>query len=537
MNADQIKEILKSSINSAIGIDDEFIGPYDDGFNKEEVHASSDLFHAFHRDLNCTLSLYRYKDYDTFFTEASPILKNKDLLLLDWQLKGETIDSLEDVVKIIDQAVSRDSPICFIVIYTAVPDLYSLSRNLFAAFAGNSYPEVELESIKEKIDNVLIDNQEDFGIDSIVRIVSDNLSGNLLQDRRKAALKAIKTTICKSLSSKSRDALHYLIPTLDKILVGLELTQLSRAAMSIDCTSRQVQVLKEDLMLIDNTPVFLVTKQGFGEKGMGPDQLVDQICSSLTSLSNWRSFLLSLKFREMLSRELSDVGKALGGFSDKTLMHHITPKDSDATIEYITNCFNIQVGDVLSSFDNTLMTDLWDMEVQKDDCDIEELGKLNSFLTFSNRKRGNHRIITGDVFQIKDMTIFPGNEDVYLMCITPSCDCMHPEKVLNNFAFAIGKKTCLTSALKEAQKQFYSFVNKELIIEWRKCFLTFYISEDNQIFSDYLKVSQVGSKEKEPIQLAYLGHQKDVFAQRVINAVFSNAMRIGIDLPQLSNTE
>ena len=34
-----------------------------------------------------------------------------------------------------------------------------------------------------------------------------------------------------------------------------------------------------------------------------------------------------------------------------------------------------------------------------------------------------------------------------------------------------------------------------------------------------------------PNELEYIGNQKDIFSQRVINATFNRAMRMGVDLP------
>ena len=46
-----------------------------------------------------------------------------------------------------------------------------------------------------------------------------------------------------------------------------------------------------------------------------------------------------------------------------------------------------------------------------------------------------------------------------------------------------------------------------------------------------------GEMESKDLELEFIGHQKEIYTQRVINTVFNHAMRIGIDLPQWTNSE
>jgi hypothetical protein len=537
-----IKDTLKASINSAIGIDDEFVEPYDDtATDSEKRKTSSELYNVFHRELNCTLSLFRYRDFSDFSERALPLLNNKDLLLLDWQLKGEGMDAINDVVKIIDRAVSQESPIRFIVIYTAFTDLYSLARNLFAAFMARPNGAPDIDSIKGAVDDILTSNQEELTIDNLEKEVRSNLSRCLLDKNRKEAKTAINKKICKQLSKATKDALKDYADSFDDILVQLELSLCPESVWSLRDVVRDVRVMEEDVLLIDNTAVFLVTKQGFG-----PNELVSHLRSKMTSLNNWRSLLFSLKFKDLVSDELLKVGKGLGGFSDSVLMRYFNQEGSDSILENITNCFNAQVGDVLSKFDN--LDELW----AEGSCKVpsaEESARLVCFLSFNPHKNGEtHRINTGDVFMLKGEYSFlqkpedekkPEGEKIeekYLMCISQSCDCLKPEKVYNNLSFAIGEKVSSTSALSNMQKECYTIVNGNDGIKWGKRFLTIHIPKEKQTFSSQIDCPMINRNEEgemvsQSIEMLYLGRQKEIYAQRVINAVFSHAMRIGIGLP------
>lgn len=541
MNTKEIKDILKASINSAIGIDDEFVEPYRDGLKNGEVETSSQLYQAFHNDLNCTLSLVRYKDYNDFQSRALPILKNKDLMLLDWQLKGEGVDALKDVINVINVALSQDSPIRFVVIYTAVEDLYSLSRDLYASFSEkqNSFSS-DLEKIEGNIDEVLINNQESIDIDFIQDLVKKNLSKCLIPKNRVAAKKEIQREFCGKLSKKSKKALSTYSDKLEKILFGLELSNCSDAAKSIQCPTRKIQILEEDVLLIENTAVFLVTKQGLGKQGYGPDQLVEHVCEKLTSLNNWRSLLLSLKLKDLLSQELAIVGAGLGGFNDSVLMNYIKPDGEKATIESIANCFNAQVGDVLSRFDDKFVTELWEGEESEPDRTREELGRLNSFLSFSPyNKDDEHRINTGDIFSVEGHHFSHDDNwgKEYLMCISQACDCKKPHKIHFNFAFVFGKEVELISAIGQTQKKCFTFINDKLVIEWEDRFRTIHIPEEELNFINdahcyVAEKNNQGEMESKELAMEYLGRQKEIYTQRVINSVFNHAMRIGVDLPE-----
>lgn len=102
-----------------------------------------------------------------------------------------------------------------------------------------------------------------------------------------------------------------------------------------------------------------------------------------------------------------------------------------------------------------------------------------------------------------------------------------------NFAFVIGKEVAskdIKSALKQTEKDQYTFVDENKIICWEKKFLTIDIG-DNNIFNPKSGINFQIKRNK--IRATFWGNQKGTFTQRLANLVFSNAMRIGVDLPHL----
>ena len=65
------------------------------------------------------------------------------------------------------------------------------------------------------------------------------------------------------------------------------------------------------------------------------------------------------------------------------------------------------------------------------------------------------------------------------------------------------------------------------MVKWNLNFFTLYIKEHIFNVNIPIPVTVNGA----PNKLVYIGNQKDIFSQRVINATFNRALRMGVDLP------
>jgi hypothetical protein len=126
-----------------------------------------------------------------------------------------------------------------------------------------------------------------------------------------------------------------------------------------------------------------------------------------------------------------------------------------------------------------------------------------------------------------DLFINQANPNEYFLCITPSCDCLHPENINNNFYFIKGANFNGFQAIQEAETGFHSFIiraNEPKCIKWQCKPFTSYITS-NDVYQ--LKINYCGSE----IQLQHLIILKENYAQRIANESFGYGHRVGIDLP------
>ena len=118
-------------------------------------------------------------------------------------------------------------------------------------------------------------------------------------------------------------------------------------------------------------------------------------------------------------------------------------------------------------------------------------------------------------------------DNEYLLCITPHCDCLRPDKINNGFYFVIGTEINLPTGLKKGDTGFISYIKTEkgiICIEWKKSPFTIYIPDNN--ISNPIECDFSGKK----IALKYLTCQKENYTQRIANESFSSASRVGINL-------
>lgn len=120
-----------------------------------------------------------------------------------------------------------------------------------------------------------------------------------------------------------------------------------------------------------------------------------------------------------------------------------------------------------------------------DDLLINELVKYSAYISTTRlSSRSDSTLRFGDLF------FNPSKVDEYFLCITPSCDCMHPEKINDNFYFVKGSVSNSLKSIIAAETGFYSFVVRNDIpkcIEWQCKPFTSYVTKNdiNEIMIDY----------------------------------------------------
>ncbi|MCX4270286.1 MAG: hypothetical protein OSJ62_16740, partial [Lachnospiraceae bacterium] len=206
--------------------------------------------------------------------------------------------------------------------------------------------------------------------------------------------------------------------------------------------------------------------------------------------------------------------------------------ETDDFIEYFSNCTTgLLKSSMLSSIGKQDIHELFKSDGIDDKPTDQDLCNLNCFLTFTDKKQleDMHTIQTGDIFILSNPYHPEDGGEEYLICITQSCDCKRPRKIYHNYVFLHGHKADLKRALKETEKECYSFISSKDAIEWTHRFFSIHIESQRKFYINRpIRVVLNNGRNNE---MLFLGNQKIEFTQRLINYAFSHAQRMGIDLP------
>lgn len=160
--------ILQESIKSAIFIDDCVLLPFEKSTDPNILDYSN-LLPPF-QDKGCTLSFYRF-DND-WKEKTSFIFDNRDLLILDWQLKKNQ-DTYSDTLAVLQQAVSTDS-LHFCCVYTETNPSAFVEKIVFPVLFYFGYSirldRPTLATIKEKF--VSLCDQEGLDAEDIIKYLN-----------------------------------------------------------------------------------------------------------------------------------------------------------------------------------------------------------------------------------------------------------------------------------------------------------------------------------------------------------------------------
>ena len=137
------KEIVRDSIRSAICVDNAFVEPYTDPIEGDDEETPKKLYHSFRKE-DCNLDIYRYEDILKWKLDKEYILKNHDLLILDWELTGDP--PFKDALEILWEVINLPS-LHFVVIYTQEQDTFDIELNI-RSFFGVPYEDMSERRLK-----------------------------------------------------------------------------------------------------------------------------------------------------------------------------------------------------------------------------------------------------------------------------------------------------------------------------------------------------------------------------------------------------
>jgi hypothetical protein len=255
--------------------------------------------------------------------------------------------------------------------------------------------------------------------------------------------------------------------------------------------------------------------------GRFTDALLDCSANFLT--------VMGLEFRNAFLEQSGFVGKDLDAIDEKALFHHMKSADPPQEFyDFLKDLWKAAIFEPLQNRDFEVFSVLADYQASKSDSqtpEIEALGKLNYYYNRSTvvRKDGA-RVYFGDIFRIEGNGNLKGQ---FLICITPTCDCLRPGKVHGNFHFVKGCKTDMKVAVRTGDRGYFSYIQekgKAVCIEWQPKPFTIFIKDEHNSTSREILIALGDTA----YTLVYVDSIKENYAQRIANHSFSYPLRVGI---------
>lgn len=548
------KNIIKDTISSAIFIDDHALENFKTKNSKFKVdnNRTITLFNDFKKN-QCLLHSFKFtkkgwKENKRFY------LKNKDLLILDWQLVG---DDHSEALKILDEAVSEKS-LHFICIYTK-EDQDAVKNEINRFFLGKIN-----EIIRDELQTVLmgtrLEEYWEFENTESEWTEFDTLVNSIINAKiedRDAEMERFKTFY--ELPPEIFEA----IKSIDSLNVISSFAKLKTALSketSIFSKHSEASFFKKSMD--DNNTFYIghTIVKIFKKDTVSGDQLYTSFLESFLKEKNIFLSLMGLEMRNRFRENSAFIGKDFDQLNEEAFFHHKQKNDTHPYIffDFLREILKDQVSSYLYEDDLKLFSVLTDYYYTNSDgatkqtefndsanakVFIEQTFRLNHFynrLNINERSK-NDALRFGDMFKTKIIKKNEGApdsfEDKYYLCITPHCDCLNPKKTDYQFWFiegrlALGDDSKKIKILKQADGEFISFVkikgNVEIMYWENSSFeckpKTFFI-EKNSMTDNILTVELNGQK----LDFLYIESLKENYTQRLANKAFGYPMRVGID--------
>ncbi|WP_209331409.1 response regulator receiver domain [Lunatimonas salinarum] len=538
--------ILQDSIKSAIFIDDRVLLPFE-AKTDPNILDYSNLIAPF-EEKGCTLSFYRFGN--EWRSKANFLFDNRDLLILDWQLRKNQ-DTYSDTFAILQEAVQTDS-LHFCCIYTDTNPNAFIDKIIFPLLYYFGYciklTGAELTGIREQF----IDICDEEGLDSeevteaLNPLVKEYVLYSSDSTKKRELTKQILDYLKESFTNfgQIRNQVKEITGDLGSSLAALAYA-FEEQAIPICEIKHKIRIRKTEAdnwrLYVNNTIIAIANKDSIQEQ-----RFYEEFKNSIVEEHNIFLTLLGLEMRNAFRKGSGFIGKELDEIDETAFFyHHKNIKPKNAFYEFLRELWVDQATHFLITDNPTLYSTLeeykasndidrkvnnFEQQIQSELLFQEALVKLNNFynqLRFN--PQGKELLSFGDVLKLKK-----GNDTIeYVMCITPLCDCADPDKIKKQYFF-VRYESLIDSnlnALKKAEGKYISYLRLEdgiLCIDWGEC----------KPFSLYIKNPELGNLSKvcyrnEWLEPEHLGRIKENFAQRIANKALSYPARVGVSLAQI----
>lgn len=543
--SDITTDIIKNSIASAIYIDDSIIEPFSSHTKEDEgkLQFSTEIFNSFRKESK-SLDFYRYLINKNWQDHSDYLFKNRDLLILDWQLQ-ENGNSQNETLRILKKAVKRNN-LHFVAIYTYTetrdfPNIfYSIKAFFNNAFEADSY--YKCEKLVETLDNEGIDT-------NFISEIGDKLKEYSLQSP--SSNKEILDQAKEIVKAKMGGKVSLFFKELRKInvepnkaceILGYYINKEAFVETDNHPFEINLEYINDNFLVINNTIIQITNKQA-----PKPDELFQFFTSALSKVCANLLTLTNIEIKNLLRESSAFLDKDINNIKNATLFHQRKKKEN--FLEFLIGILKNQT---LSLFDysqdsiKTMQVDFWEKyytenQIESEIKNLEEnqdllhdqLANLNIYYNeLSIRKKDFSILKFGDLFA--NMVSEDKGDNTFYLCITAHCDCLNPtENIKNNFFFIRGEaRPSIKDAISEGDGNYNSFIrfnSKVISIKWNSKPVILRI--DNNKLHNFQIFGFDGLEKK--YTLKYVTTLKESYTQRMANNSFSFAMRVGINFSTL----
>lgn len=530
-------KLLYTSIRSAIFIDEKLALPYSD--ETDESGICKDLYANF-QERGCSLSFHKFISSDIIAKDKIKLLASNDLLLLDWELE-ETEPKYSKSLEVLNTAIDIEG-LHFICIYTNSPSNQStdVAYKICSFFSGNTSDKIELgiNKISEIITNEG-DTLWDFCSLPNQKVLFKELT--LYPDKARELNSQISKTIQKILSPND----YKLFRTILKDFFASKLEYLG-FALNEELQGNTLRIVKPCTiiieeqsyicLLVNNTLIFALNR-----KESTTEKLYDYFSQAIAQSYSFPVFM-GMEIRSKLwMNNVFGIGH-IDKINDEAFFYHRS-RIKEEFIDFLKDIFIHQINPLITELTTFENMDSYiasnnisvrkNTEINKDIQFIEQLGEMNYYYNHSPYRGKDHRIRLGDIFLAEDMA---SKEKIYLLCITPLCDCSHPQKIDNLFLFVKStcKQKCNSASLLQPESDNCSFLKDEdggvSRIDWKTKAFTIYIPPCCNSIKK--QTSNIHIKDKN-YTMKYLMSIKENYAQRIANMCSSDSSRVGVSFASL----
>lgn len=509
------QSIVNESIKSAIFIDDKLPGLFKSEDDEEAL--CQPMYESF-QEHQCSLDFFKF---DKSWGEKSKLIfERKDLVVLDWELDNE-VPAYNSTLKIIDKAVNTDN-LHFVCIYSLTPNaIDEIYYKILAYYSGNKSEESTTD-----VRNIITHAEDELGEngDEIFPRLKDLVKQLTLRAITDSSFNQEFSKLFGKNQGKIRSLVSKLFPS-NRIFDSI-----SRFGFALNeeyCYRREFKNVylicdpQNNYLQINNT-LFAVFEKG----KHNASELYNHFCRAIINSNENFLTLMSLEIRNKVFERSSFIGKELSKIKEKALFHHMETIEPDTEFEeYLIELWKNYNTGFLYTEKPSIFAVLEDYKRTRGDAeniDNDDLAKLNYHYNIHHNRILDRNVSFGDLFKINK-----GGNDEYLLCITPHCDCLRPDKINGFYYFVKGQKISIERGLAISDSGYFSFIKEGdniFCIEWIVKPFTIYLCEKQRNISN---VTTVVFGEG-VYDFNFLCTIKENYTQRITNKAFSNPMRVGI---------